>query len=281
MIYINSRRVILPPLGVSIHIEMPHKRVPLYEQIEAILRDRIRSMQPGERLPSDRDLAQEFGVSFVTARQAVSRLAADGLVERHVGRGTFVASARLEKNMSGLTSFSEDMGRRGLAVHSKVLECDVRPASRDVAQALQIAENSPVVHIRRVRLADHTPMTIEAVSLYALAFPGLADEDFSRQSLYEVLERRYGVVLTVARGILSAVAPTTEEAQMLGITRATPLLVVRRTAYNQHNEPLEYGESRYRSDRYQVPIEMWSPRRSSARSSPLAGISSYMQPSPS
>lgn len=259
---------------------MPRKRVPLYEQIEAILRDRIRVMQAGERLPSDRDLAQEFGVSFVTARQAVSRLAADGLVERHVGRGTFVAGARLEKNMSGLTSFSEDMVRRGLPVHSKVLECDVRPATRDVAQALQIAESSPVVHIRRVRFADHIPMAIEGVNLYALAFPGLADEDFSHQSLYEVLERRYGVVPAVARGVLSAVTPTSEEAQVLGISRTTPLIVVCRTAYNDHNEPIEYGESRYRSDRYQVPIEMWSPGRVNHRASPPTGTSSYMQPSP-
>jgi GntR family transcriptional regulator len=262
-----------------VYVAMSHKRIPLYEQIEAILRQRLHTMQAGERLPSDRDLAQEFSVSFVTARQAVSRLAADGLVERHVGRGTFVASARLEKNMSGLTSFSEDMIRRGLSVHSKVLECTVRPASQAVAQALQIAENSPVVHIRRVRFADAIPMTIEAVNLHALAFPGLAGEDFSHQSLYEVLERRYGVALTVARGVLSAVTPTTEEAQMLGITRATPLLVVSRTAYNQHNEPIEYGESRYRSDRYQVPIEMWSPRRN-ARTAHLMGSSSYMQPSP-
>lgn len=262
---------------------MSHKRIPLYEQIEAILVERIRRLSPGARLPSDRDLAQEFGVSFVTARQAVSRLAADGLVERHVGRGTFVAGARLEKNMSGLTSFSEDMGRRGLAVHSQVLECAVRPAGLLVAQALQITENSPVVHIRRVRFADRVPMAIEAVNLHALAFPGLGDEDFSRQSLYEVLERRYGVTLAVARGVLSAATPSSEEAQMLGIARGTPLLVVCRTAYNQHNEPIEYGESRYRSDRYQVPIEMWSPGRSSARAAQAAqsgGISSYMQPSP-
>lgn len=259
---------------------MSHKRIPLYEQIEAILRNRIHTMQAGERLPSDRDLAQEFGVSFVTARQAVSRLAADGLVERHVGRGTFVASARLEKNMSGLTSFSEDMRRRGLSVHSQVLECGIRPAVQEVARALQIAENSPVVHIRRVRFADRIPMAIESVHLYALAFPGLVDEEFSHQSLYEVLERRYGVTLAVARGVLSAVAPTTEEAQVLGIARATPLLVVCRTAYNHHNEPIEYGESRYRSDRYQVPIEMWAPRRTGAGAAQPTGISSYMQPSP-
>ncbi len=257
----------------------PRKRVPLYEQIEAILRDRIQTMQPGERLPSDRDLAAEFGVSFVTARQAVSRLAADGLVERQVGRGTFVAGVRLEKSMSGLTSFTDDMRRRGLTVHSQVLECALHTASPEVAQALQITENSPVIHLRRLRFADAIPLAIEAVNLYALAFPGLVEEDFSQQSLYDILERRYGVSLVVARGVLGAVSPTSEEAHMLGITRNTPLLVARRTAYNQHDEPIEYGESRYRSDRYQVPIEMWSPARSPGRTRQPAGNPSYMQPS--
>jgi GntR family transcriptional regulator len=239
----------------------PSRRVPLYEQIEAVLRERICTMQAGDRLPSDRDLAEEFSVSFVTARQAVSRLAADGLVTRQVGRGTFVANPRLEKDMSGLTSFSDEMHRRGMAVRSQVLECGVQAATPEIAEALQILPSSPIVQIRRVRFADDAPMAIEAVALNAIAFPGLADEDFSTLSLYETLERRYGVRLMVARGFLGAVAPTTEEAQLLEISRSTPLLFARRIAYDEHSEPIEFGESRYRSDRYQVPIEMWWPSR--------------------
>jgi GntR family transcriptional regulator len=235
----------------------PSRRVPLYEQIEAVLRERIHALQPGDRLPSDRDLADEFGVSFITARQAVSRLAADGLVTRQVGRGTFVAAPRLEKDMRGLTSFSEDMRERGLTVRSEVLECSVGPATSEVAQALQILEGSPVMRLRRVRFADEIPMAIESAAVSVLAFPGLADEDFAHQSLYETLSRRYRVNLVVARGTLSAVAPSKEEAKLLRIARNVPLLVDRRTAFNEHFEPIEYGESRYRSDRYQVPVEMW------------------------
>jgi GntR family transcriptional regulator len=239
-----------------------HTRIPLYEQIEAVLRERISSMQPGDRLPSDRDLAEEFGVSFVTARQAASRLAADGLVTREIGRGTFVARPRLEKDMSGLTSFTEDMHRRGMSVRSEVLECSIGAASIDVAQALEILTGCPVVRIRRIRFADEIPMALESVALSALSFPGLVDEDFSRKSLYDVLERRYGVRPTIARGVLGAAAPTTDEAQLLGISRSTPLLYARRTAYDEQHMAIEYGESRYRSDRYQVPIEMrWPSRR--------------------
>jgi GntR family transcriptional regulator len=247
---------------ISLHMT-PGRRVPLYEQIAAVLRERIRPLQPGDRLPSDRDVAGEFGVSFITARQAVSQLAADGLVTRQVGRGTFVASPRLEKDMRGLTSFSADMRVRGLMVRSQVLECSVGPANAEIAEALQIVDGAPVMRLRRVRFADEIPMAIESAAISAVAFPGLADEDFSHQSLYETLARLYGINLAVARGVLGAVAPTKEEAKMLGIARNIPLLVDRRTAFNELFEPIEYGESRYRSDRYQVPIEMWWPSRGS------------------
>jgi GntR family transcriptional regulator len=243
--------------------EMPSNRsAPLYAQIEATLRERIRQMQPGDPLPSDRDLASEFGVSYVTARQAVTRLANDGLVSREVGRGTFVIRSHVEKDMTGLTSFSEDMLNRGMKVHSTVLECGVKPSTPEIAEALNILPNSPVTHIRRLRFADDIPMALEAVVLSAVAFPGLEDVDFVTHSLYETLERRYGVRLTVAKGTLGAVTPTAEEAALLQIARSIPLIVARRIAYNDYGDPVEYGESRYRSDRYQVPIELRRPKAS-------------------
>ena len=235
----------------------PNRSAPLYAQIEATLRERIRKMQPGDPLPSDRDLASEFGVSYVTARQAVSRLANDGLVSREVGRGTFVL--RVEKDMTGLTSFSEDMLNRGLRVHATVLECAVKPSTSEIADALRILPGSPVTHIRRLRFADDIPMALEAVALSAVTFPGLDTVDFVTQSLYGTLERQYGVRLSVAKGTLGAVAPTDEEAGLLRISREVPLIVARRIAYAESGAPIEFGESRYRSDRYQVPIELRRP----------------------
>ena len=179
----------------------PNRSAPLYAQIEATLRERIRKMQPGDPLPSDRDLASEFGVSYVTARQAVSRLANDGLVSREVGRGTFVL--RVEKDMTGLTSFSEDMLNRGLRVHATVLECAVKPSTSEIADALRILPGSPVTHIRRLRFADDIPMALEAVALSAVTFPGLDTVDFVTQSLYGTLERQYGVRLSVAKGTMT------------------------------------------------------------------------------
>lgn len=235
--------------------------IPLYVQVEAALRQRIAQLRPGDPVPSDRALAAEFGVSGMTVRQAVGRLVDEGLLYRAVGRGTFVASPRMEKDMSGLTSFSEDMRRRGLRPSSHVLECTIQPASAEAAEALRLATDSPVVVIRRVRFADEIPMALERVALSALSFPGLVDEDFTTQSLYEILEHRYHARLMVARGTLSATAATALEGRLLGIRPGTPLIIVRRVAFNERNEPVEYGESRYRSDRYSVPIELRRPPR--------------------
>ncbi|WP_082528355.1 GntR family transcriptional regulator [Devosia sp. Root105] len=236
-----------------------NRNAPLYAQIEATLRERIRQMQPGEPLPSDRALASEFAVSYVTLRQAMARLASDGLVSREVGRGTFVQRSVVEKDMTGLTSFSEDMLNRGMRVHAAVLECAVKPATPEIADALRVLAGSPVTHIRRLRFADDIPMALEAVVLSAVTFPGLETVDFATQSLYGTLERRYGVRLRVAKGTLGAVTPTDEEAELLQISREVPLIVARRVAYNESGVPIEYGESRYRSDRYQVPIELHRP----------------------
>ncbi|RYF38460.1 MAG: GntR family transcriptional regulator, partial [Comamonadaceae bacterium] len=144
-----------------------NRNAPLYAQIEATLRERIRQMQPGEPLPSDRALASEFAVSYVTLRQAMARLASDGLVSREVGRGTFVQRSVVEKDMTGLTSFSEDMLNRGMRVHAAVLECAVKPATPEIADALRVLAGSPVTHIRRLRFADDIPMALEAVVLSA------------------------------------------------------------------------------------------------------------------
>jgi len=236
-----------------------NKRAPLYAQIEAILRERIRQMQPGDPLPSDRDLASEFGVSYLTARQAITRLASAGLVSREVGRGTFVIHPHVEKDLSGLTSFSEDMLRRGMKVRASVLECTIKPAMAEIAEALHILTESPVIHIRRLRFANDIPMALESVALSAVSFPGLKDVDFATQSLYETLERNYGVRLAVAKGTLGAASPSAEEAALLQISQNTPLIVVKRIAYSDLGDPIEYGESRYRSDRYQVPVELHRP----------------------
>jgi GntR family transcriptional regulator len=235
----------------------------LYFQIEAELRERIQRLPANSPFPSDRELSEEFNVSRMTIRQAVSSLVREGLLKRQVGRGTLVAESIVGKSMNTLSSFSEDMRQRGMHPSSKVLRCEICHAEAETIEALQLSPHSQVIAIRRLRLANNVPVAIETVHLSALHFPDLQNEDLENHSLYEVLQRRYGVRLTVARGTLHAEPASDEEARLLGTGANAPLLVARRVAFNDRNEPIEEGESRYRGDRYYVPIELWRPEYSS------------------
>lgn len=236
---------------------MRRNLLPLYFQIEAELRERLQHLAVDSPFPSDRELAEEFNVSRMTIRQAVSTLVREGLLRRQIGRGTLVADSTVGKSMNTLSSFSEDMRQRGMRPSSQILRCEIRRAAPETIDALQLPPNSQVVSLRRLRLANNIPVAIETVHLSALHFADLLSQDLATNSLYEVLQRRYGVRLTVARGTLHAEPASGEEAQLLGTSEKAPLLVARRVAFNDRNEPIEEGESKYRGDRYYVPIELW------------------------
>src|SRR5215212_6528116 len=115
---------------------------------------------------------------------------------------------------------------------SQILQCEIHHAEADTIDALQLPANSQVITLRRLRLANNVPVAIETVHLSALNFPDLINEDLANNSLYEILQRRYGVRLTVARGTLHAEPATAEEAHLLATSEKAPLLVARRIAYN-------------------------------------------------
>ena len=134
---------------------------PRYRQIELALRARLATMRPGERLPSDADLCSEFGVSRMTARNAMQRLAADGLVERISGRGSFAMERPMHRNAYRLLAFSHEMERQGREPRSRPLAREIRRATDAEAAQLRIEFGSPIAEIRRVRLADEIPMVVE------------------------------------------------------------------------------------------------------------------------
>ena len=151
----------------------------------------IADLQPGALLPSERLLAERYGVARATVTQAVEGLASRGLVYRVHGSGTFVAEPKFRQPLT-LTSFTEDMRARGMTPGSIVRSQAVVPASEVVARHLAMVPGSPVVHLERVRTADGEPMALERTHLPAQRLPGLELADLADASLYELLERRWG-----------------------------------------------------------------------------------------
>jgi GntR family transcriptional regulator len=224
---------------------------PKGEQLQEILEGVIADLESGALLPSERLLAERYGVARATVTQAVDGLVARGLVYRVHGSGTFVAEPKFRQPLT-LTSFTEDMRARGMTPGSVVRSQAVVPASEVVARHLALVPGSPVVHLERVRTADGEPMALERTHLPAQRLPGLESADLTDASLYELLERTWGVRVADADQWASVVRLTDDEAALLQVTPGYPALLFQRVTRDPGGTPVEYVRSLYRGDRYEV-----------------------------
>ncbi|HLK75897.1 MAG TPA: GntR family transcriptional regulator [Streptosporangiaceae bacterium] len=231
----------------------------LYGQIEDWLAGEIASgaLMPGDRLPTEHDLAGWFGVSRMTLRHALAELARRGLVSRTMGRhgGTFVAAPKLEQDLTTLAGFSEQLRRHGMVAGARVLSATSRPAGPAAAAALRIGDDAEVYEIRRIRLADGRPMVLERSLFPAARFPGFLESRLDG-SLYELLEVRYGLRPHRARESLEPVTAGVREAEALLVDVGAPLMLVERTAYARTGEPVEFARDLFRGDR--TKLVMWT-----------------------
>ena len=232
--------------------------VPLYRQIEAELRERIRNgaLRPGAQVPTEPDLMGEYGVSRATVRQALAGLIAEGLLEIRRGLGTYVTAPRFEHTIGGFYSFSREIERHGLQPGTKVLELRKEPAADVAAEALGIPVGTEVVALRRLRLAGPDPLVVETSHQPAARFPGLERVDFSRVRLYDTLMNAYGCRPTRARETFEPVLLTADEAGLLDQRRGEPALRVERVAFDQDDLPIEFCRSTVRGDRYRYSVEL-------------------------
>jgi GntR family transcriptional regulator len=232
--------------------------IPLYHQLKSILLERIKTglLKPNDRLPAEDELAASYGVSKATVRQALNELAVAGVLRREQGRGTFVAEPKLAQGPRALTSFSEEMRGRGFAPTSRTLKQEIIKAEADVAEKLQIAEGSQVTRIKRLRLADGQPMGIQTAHLPLELAPRLVEENFAEASLYETLERKYGLRPARAEETYFAVPVGPGEARLLKVAAGSPALAAERLAYLASGRPLELTYSIMRGDRYKVALEL-------------------------
>ena len=223
---------------------------PAWVQIEEWLADRIEagSLAPGERLPPERDLAGVLSVSRMTVRQALASLAARGLVERGVGRGTFVRTrAKVVHDLTRVAGFTEQVERQGLAAGTQVLAARECPAPEWPAAALGLAPGDPAYRLERLRLGGDRPIALEDTWLPAARFPGLLDHDLEG-SLYALMRDTYRLGPVSATERLEPVAAGQFEAEMLGVERGSPLMLVERIAYSADGVPVEFAADRHRGD---------------------------------
>lgn len=233
-------------------------RTPAYQQIETQLAELIErgDLGAGDRLPPERDLAADLGVSRMTVRQAFDALARRGLIERGVGRGTFVAVPKVEMDRTHrVAGFSEQMESAGLEPAARVVVAEVRPAPAAVAAALQIDPGAPAVHVERVRSAGRVALTLEDSWLPDALFPGLAEQDLSG-SVYALMHDRYDRAPVRAIEHLEPVAARAMDARALGVRAGSPLMLVERVAFDAGGTPVEFARDRHRGDRARFVVEV-------------------------
>ncbi len=221
-----------------------HKDVALYSQIREALRACIveERVAVGDQLPSETDLAEALGVSHMTVRRALSELADDGMVRRIHGLGTIVSSRKVVRNYNRLTSFHEEAQNHGLSPTSRLVTREVIEAPRHIAEALEVAGGSPLIHLTRLRLAKKRVISLHEVYVSEALCPWLLEEDLENQSIYQ-LYADHDLPPEWGHQRIEARVATGKQASLLEISTGDPVLCVRRTTYTLENVPIEWMQS--------------------------------------
>ena len=220
-------------------------------QVREYVRSLVSGMSPGSPAPSERELVAQFGVARMTVRQAMDALVVEGLLERIPGKGTFVARPR--RTSSVITSYTEEMARRGWLAESITLLARREQAGPGVARALNLTEGDPVIHWKRLRRADGVPMCIEDAFLNEVLLPGFLQNGMPT-SLYDALDQR-GLRPTWAEDSINADVSHAEEATHLEIEPGAAVLRHSRRALNGE-KVVEVSRSVFRADRFTLWVQI-------------------------
>lgn len=232
--------------------------MPLYHQIKEDLLEMIKGghLTPGDRIESEPELMDRYGVSRATVRQALGQLVAEGYLVIRRGLGTYVAEPKIRQGLLGMYSFSREIERLGMRPGTHVQALGVEPAGPSVATALGIALGEPVVALKRLRSADDEPIMLETSWLPVRRFPGLVDRDLEHARLYDVLADGYGVRPARAREEFEPVLLSSDDARLLGKHTGDPALLLERVAFDPEGHPIEFCRSIVRGDRCRYFVEL-------------------------
>lgn len=225
------------------------------EQIRHEVMQLVQQLGVGEAIPSERRLSTELGVSRLTLRAALDELVREGYLTRRHGSGTFVSEPKIAQQLT-LTSFSEDMRRRGMAPDSRTISLDNLHAGPQVARALRISPDARVFQIRRLRLADGAPMAVETLHVPVSLVPGLTAAALEHASFYELLEHRYNVVIATGLQTIEPTVTNDEESRLLDVPLHSPAFLFERTSQTADGDMVEFVRSIYRGDRYRLVAEL-------------------------
>jgi GntR family transcriptional regulator len=243
--------------------------IPYYIQLMGILKEKVQLgiWAPGDQIPGEQDLCALYRVSRTVVRQALRELELEGVINRRKGKGTFISLPKISEGLvQKLTGFYQDMLERGLKPVTKVLHQNVEPANEKVARFLKIKPGDQVIDILRLRFINNEPIQLVTTYVPFEICPALATVDLTDRSLYEFLETECGVVISKGRRYIEAVLANENEAELLGIERGAPLLMLDSISYAENGLPIEYYHALHRGDRSRFEVELLRIRESEPKS---------------
>lgn len=228
-------------IGIPLHIQLTDK---LSEQID------IGKLNVHEKLPSERKLCEQYDVSRITVRNALSELIHKGYVYSVSGKGNYVAEFRLEAELEPLISFSEDIAKRGMRNSSEILEAEIIIADEFLEGKLLVLPGVEVVKLKRLRLANGIPLAIQHTFLPHHLCPEILKYDFTSHSLLNVLKNEYKLKLTRAESQIEAALALPEEISLLRLSSPSAVLIAKQTTYLENNLVIEFVKSVFAGDKY-------------------------------
>ena len=230
--------------------------LPLYYQLKDCIAEMIENeeLKPDDPIPSERELCEYHGVSRMTVNKAITSLVTEGLLYREQGRGTFVAPGKEKHQLSNLLGFTEEMRRKGLTVDTRLLSFRRKPATKKLQQELQLSGDQDVFEITRLRFVSGEPYALETAYLPVQLCDRLSADMLDSRSLYDVLNREFGLQVEYAFQTIEPAAVNEYESELLAVKSGALALLFSRRTYLKNNVPMEVTKAIYRGDRYKFEV---------------------------
>jgi GntR family transcriptional regulator len=248
-----ARGGVVLPGAESVSRALP---LPLHVQIRNTLFEQIEEgrLKPGQQVPRERELAEQFGVSLAPVRQALLALAKEGYLQRIQGRGTFVRGPRVEQKIALLSSFTESLRAQGLSGAVRVIRQEPVRADSQLRAALR-TRSRRVLLIERLATLEDGPVALLRAYLPLPDFADLAHEPLEGRSLYAILGEKYWVDLARAENMIEVVRCDAAESAYLGVPPGSPALLVEGVTFDSADRPVEFSRVLYRADRFRFALE--------------------------
>lgn len=236
---------------------------PLHVQFENIVRGKIdnEDWQPNSIIPSENELSKIYGISRMTVRGVLNRIVAAGLLKRVPGKGTFVAEGKIESHPLSYMGIREQLEQMGLQTTTKLLGIDTIEATSRMAKLLELQKGDHVYKLSRVRYLKSLPLSLHVSYLPKALTPHLEKRDLLGTQLCDILKHDYQHPIIRQEETLESVLPSTEEATILDVTVAFPLLRLENFFYTTNNIPMEYSRVVFRGDKIKIRLEYGTPAK--------------------